>query len=204
MNRSQAGCAAVIAVKHRARGKSHLADCLSSKERARLIRAMLGRVIDAAEAAQSIALTLVVSPERDTIPQSIPVLLDEGVGLNEAFTLARATLHRMGVAAMLALSADLPSVDAVDLDALTAAASGSGVALAPDVRGTGTNALVSPVDLPMRFQFGCDSRKLHTEEARRLGIELSIVLRPGLAFDVDLPADLARLGDLESAGHRAV
>lgn len=186
-------CGAAIAVKRRDQGKSHLAVCLSPQERIELIRAMLGRVITAAQSARSVALTVIVSPERDTIADGVAVLTDEGAGMNEAFDLARAALQRRGARMMLALPADLPGVEPADLDALIGAAGRGGIAIAPDGRGTGTNALVIPVGLPMRFCFGPDSRRLHIEEARRLGVEPSIVARPGLGFDVDLPADLARL-----------
>ena len=111
-----------------------------------------------------------------------------------------ASIHECGGARMmLALPADLPRVGGADLDALVDAAGDGGIAIAPDGRGSGTNALVVPVDLPMRFCFGPDSRRLHGEEARRLGVQPSIVVRPGLGFDVDVPADLASLRSEERA-----
>ena len=185
-------CAVVIAVKSRGRGKSHLAGCLADAQRIALIRAMLKQVLEASCAARSVEATWVVSPERDTVPSAIPVLRDEGMGMNEAFALARERLREAGMQTIVALPADLPQISAADLDELVLAA-GRGVAIAPDLGGSGTNALVSPLELPLRFCFGPDSRRLHTEEARRLGVEPVIVLRPGISFDVDLPEDLVQL-----------
>lgn len=190
------GCGAVIAVKGRNQGKSHLAGCLSSAERVALVRAMLDRVLQAARAARTIEFTMVVSPERDTVPESVTVTFDDGTGLNEAFERAREGMRSKGLRMIVTLPADLPRLRAEDLEALVLAA-GGGVAIAPDRHGTGTNAMVSPVDLPLRFRFGPDSCRLHLEEARRLGVEPVVVSRPGLSFDVDSPGDLARLEDHE-------
>ncbi len=203
MGVSSLSCAAIIAVKRRSRGKSHLADCLTAQQRVELIRAMLDRVIEAAQGAASITRTLVVSPERDTLAARVPLLIDGGEGLNQAFELARRALRERGVLRMLALPGDLPGVSPADLDALVSAA-GDGVAIAADRRGSGTNALVCPVHLPLTFHFGPDSRRLHVEEARKLGIEPVIVSRPGLDFDVDLPADLVRLRYLHGTLSAAV
>jgi 2-phospho-L-lactate guanylyltransferase (CobY/MobA/RfbA family) len=50
----------------------------------------------------------------------------------------------------------------------------------------------------MGFRFGSGSFVAHQGAARAAGIEPVVVDRPGLAFDLDTPADLARwleLGD---------
>ena len=46
---------------------------------------------------------------------------------------------------------------------------------------------------PFRFQFGVDSMRLHLQESERAGLIPRVVRLPGLAFDVDTPADLHRL-----------
>ena len=45
----------------------------------------------------------------------------------------------------------------------------------------------------MPFRFGDNSFYPHLERARSLGIEPSVVERPGLALDVDHPRDLEAL-----------
>ena len=74
----------------------------------------------------------------------------------------------------------------------------SGVAIAPDRAGHGTNGLaLRPLDA-IAFRFGVESHAAHLAEAEAAGVPLVEVHRPGLAFDLDTPADLARwieLGD---------
>ncbi|MGZ6256663.1 MAG: 2-phospho-L-lactate guanylyltransferase, partial [Candidatus Limnocylindria bacterium] len=64
--------------------------------------------------------------------------------------------------------------------------------------GTGTNALALRPPDAIGFRFGGESHAAHTEAAEAAGVPLVEVHRPGLAFDLDTPADLARwieLGD---------
>ena len=71
----------------------------------------------------------------------------------------------------------------------------AGIAIAPDRGGHGTNGLYLPAGLDFTCRFGARSRVRHEAEARRFGIEPAIVVRPGLAFDLDTPADLRALAD---------
>ena len=93
------------------------------------------------------------------------------------------------------LPADLPTITAAEIDALVRAGRRGGFAIAPDAAGVGTNALCLVSAHPFRFQFGSDSRQLHLEEAERTGLSPQVVRLPGLEFDVDSPADLARLDE---------
>jgi len=62
--------------------------------------------------------------------------------------------------------------------------------IAADKTGRGTNALaLRPPDV-IDFRFGVGSLAAHIAQAD--GLPLSVVDRPGLAFDLDTPADLAR------------
>ena len=51
-----------------------------------------------------------------------------------------------------------------------------------------------PVDVPFRFAYGPGSFRRHAAEARRLGLGFRVVRDPELAFDVDVPDDVDRLG----------
>jgi len=93
------------------------------------------------------------------------------------------------------LPADLPNITAGDIDALVRAGRSGGFAIAPDTAGTGTNALCLVSPQVFRFQFGLDSQRLHLREAERAGVRSQVVRLPGLAFDVDSPADLDRLDE---------
>ena len=116
----------------------------------------------------------------------------ENRGHTAASTLGAATLAAEGAAGMVQLPADLPLVTPADIAALLQAhGEAPSITLAPSRDRLGSNAVAcSPPDLlPLRF--GDDSFFPHLERARALGVEPAIVERPGLALDVDTPADLA-------------
>lgn len=186
-------CWALVPVKRRAEGKRRLAQRLSGAERVELVRTMLAQTMAALQAAKSLDGFAFVSAERDTIPENNPVLADPGGGPNAALDQGRKVLIDRGVTELVVLPADLPRVTGPEIDALVEAGRRTGFALAPDARGTGTNALYLPARRPFRFRFGAGSRARHLAEARRIGLDPVVVELPGLAFDVDNPEDLDRM-----------
>jgi 2-phospho-L-lactate guanylyltransferase len=154
---------------------------------------MLAAVLEAATNAQSVHQVIVISPERDMVPAEIPVLADTGESLNSALVQAHTVLREFGCHEVVVLPADLPMITSADIDELVRAGRAGGFALASDAAGIGTNALSLVLTVPFHFQFGPDSRRLHLEEARRLGASPQEIHLPGLEFDVDSPADLEQL-----------
>ena len=75
-------------------------------------------------------------------------------------------------------------------DRLAALGSVAGIALIPDRRMDGTNVISVPVDVGFRFHYGVGSFDRHLTEARRLGIEPTVVTDSRLSWDVDVPEDL--------------
>ena len=186
------GCCALVAIKRRSLCKSRLADVLAPAPRLELVRAMLAHVIEALGAAQTVRQIVVVSPERDLVPASVPVLADRDAGLNVALAEARAALLDLGARAILVLPADLPHVTSAEIDCFVRSGRRE-FALAADASGTGTNALYLGSEQPFAFHFGPDSRRRHLREAERLGLKARVFRSPGLQFDVDAPADLQRM-----------
>lgn len=184
------GACALIAIKERARCKTRLADVLEPPERIDLVRSMLTAVLAAAGNAQTVHQVIVISPERDTVPAEIPVLADTGESLNTALVQAHTMVRELGCHEIVVLPADLPLVTSAEIDELVRAARAGGFAMATDAAGIGTNALCLMSTQPFRFQFGPDSRRLHLQEAQRLGSSPQEVHLAGLEFDVDSSADL--------------
>jgi 2-phospho-L-lactate guanylyltransferase len=153
---------------------------------------MLAHVLDTLAAASSVRQVVVLSPERDEVPAHIPVLADRGAGLNAALVQARAALLEFGARAILVLPADLPRVTPAEIDRLVRAGR-RGFALAADARGSGTNALYLRGAAPFDFRFGPDSRRWHLRAAEQGGWSPRVFRSPGLAFDVDAPADLQKM-----------
>jgi 2-phospho-L-lactate guanylyltransferase len=189
----QRGACALIAIKERSRCKTRLAEVLGTSARLDLVRSMLSAVLSAARGAHSVRHIIVVSPARDSVPADVPVLADTGECLNGALTQAHRVLREFGCREVVILPADLPTITGADIDALVRAGRQGGFAIASDAAGVGTNALCLVSAHPFRFQFGPDSRRLHLEEAERVGLGAQVVQLPGLEFDVDSPTDLDRL-----------
>jgi len=186
------GCCALVAIKQRSLCKSRLAAALVPAQRLELVRTMLAHVLEALAAAQTVRQIVVVSPERDLVPASVPVLADRGAGLNVALAEARTALLGLGARAILVLPADLPRVTSAEIDRFVRSGRRD-FALAADASGTGTNALYLGTDQPFAFHFGPGSRRRHLREAGRLGLTARVFRAPGLEFDVDAPADLQRM-----------
>jgi 2-phospho-L-lactate/phosphoenolpyruvate guanylyltransferase len=184
------GACALIAIKERARCKTRLADALRPPERVDLVRSMLTAVLEAAGNAQTVHQVIVISPERDTVPAEIPVLADTGESLNTALMQAHTMVRELGCHEIVVLPADLPLITSAEIDELVRAGHAGGFAMATDAAGIGTNALCLMSTQPFRFQFGPDSRRLHLQEAQRLGSSPQVVHLAGLEFDVDSSADL--------------
>jgi len=185
---------ALVAIKSRAHCKSRLAGVLAETARRSLVRSMLQNVLEAVQAAHCVDELLVVSPERDGVPDGTTVICDSGHSLNAALTQAHARLHAMGHAAALILPADLPHLGAHDIETFVQAGWQSGFAIAADGARRGTNGLFLGTRTPFTFRFGADSLRLHLQEAALRGLSPRVLELPGLAFDVDEPADLAALG----------
>jgi 2-phospho-L-lactate guanylyltransferase len=91
----------------------------------------------------------------------------------------------------LVIMADLPLVDAADLEDMFARLQGADMVIAPDRHDRGTNAVL--VRRPQRFvsSFGnVDSFVRHVAGATSVGWRVDVCRRRGLAVDIDVPEDL--------------
>jgi 2-phospho-L-lactate guanylyltransferase len=193
-----------IIVPHRGleAAKTRLAPVLDPRAREALARVLLIRVLGVArEACDDV---VVISPSLALEPlvehAGARLAVQHGMGLNAGLDEARDQAVADGITTLAVLHGDLPNLSVADVRALAdAVPEPSGVAIAPDRAGTGTNGLaLRPADA-MAFRFGAGSCAAHVSEATERGLRISMVERPGLAFDLDTPADLARwlaLGDV--------
>lgn len=191
---------AVVPVRGSRGAKTRLSSIFSEQERARLVWRMTSRVLTAIDEAGSIDHVLIVTHEPDTVlnqvgqaPHYTVVLQPRArTGLNAAVELGRDWARAHGYDRMLALSADLPILDASDVR--RAVNQRAPVVIAPDRHGTGTNALMLPIeatqaDRPFAFRFGDQSCRYHLEEAHRLGLDVATIIAAGLQLDLDTPED---------------
>jgi 2-phospho-L-lactate guanylyltransferase len=192
-----------IIVPHRglAVAKTRLAPVLDDGEREALARRLLEQVL--AVAHEACGDVVVITPSEALEPlvatAGARLVVQRGLGLNAGLEQARLEAIADGVTTLLILHGDLPNLGADDIAALLEAVPlDRGVAIAPDRAGTGTNGLALRPPDAISFRFGVGSHAAHSAAADEAGVALAEVHRPGLAFDLDTPADLARwieLGD---------
>jgi 2-phospho-L-lactate/phosphoenolpyruvate guanylyltransferase len=186
-----------IIVPHRGleQAKTRLAAVLDPAQRAALAEWLLRHVLDAAVATEH--EVVVISPDASLGPvaaaSGAQLAVQHGLGLNAGLAQARDEALRDGVDVLAVLHGDLPDLAPADVTALLGAVNGPGpaVAIAPDAAARGTNGLALAPPDAIGFRFGRDSFAAHLAAAGRSGTRLSVVERPGLAFDVDTPQDLA-------------
>lgn len=199
----------MVPVKSLRDGKSRLAAALDARQRRAFVERLLVRTLERAALFPGLEHTLVVSACGEARAQAGAcgaTVIEERApgGLNDALRQAQLALRDGGVTRMLMVSSDLPLLQAEDLQCLAAASSTGAIAIAPDRAGQGTNGIGLHAAMDFDFAFGPDSFQRHLERAQRLGADSAIVERDGLAFDVDLPNDLAELRTLEQRHrHRA-
>jgi len=167
--------------------KSRLSGTLSPAERRMLVRQLALHVLGTLEQCSPIERITILSPE---IPDFWPTesarqwVRDQGRGLNSEIT----TWHQANAGKkVLIVHADLPLVQAKDIEALISAAELEGVAIATDRAGTGTNALAIMPSRSIKFSFGSNSCALHKAQCA----SFTILGDEGLSADLDTADDLA-------------
>lgn len=172
---------AVVLIKPVAERKTRLREALSCETITALTDRMLHHVLDVLLHVDAIGSVSLLATEPLSAWQG-RWIADPGAGLNAALAAAATTVPDR----LVIVHADLPGLHRDDIAALIAAAN-AGAALAPDRRGTGTNAMALRDARGAFFGFGPDSFARHCAAYPGAGE----VRRAGLALDIDLPDDLA-------------
>lgn len=206
---SASGIWGVVPVKETGGAKQRLAPLLSLDQRQALALAMLEDVLAALAAAPGLAGIALVTLD----PEAIALAKRYGAacwadgardGHTGAVTAAGRRLVAAGAAGMLQLPGDIPLVTAAEIAQLLAAhRPAPSFTIAPSHDEMGSNAvLLSPPDaVPLRF--GDDSFRPHLAAAKACGIAPTVLHLPGIALDIDNPADLlhfAQVGSRTRAG----
>ncbi|HEV2993843.1 MAG TPA: hypothetical protein VG012_05470 [Acidimicrobiia bacterium] len=177
-------------------GKARLAPELGDEARAALGRRLADRVAGAAALYPMVVVTSAPEVRAWAVDRHCAVLDDPG-SLDAAAALGYQRMGAAGVDRVLVVHGDLAR--ARSFERLAADGVRPVVALVPCHRDDGTNVLSLPVGTDFRFGYGPGSFRRHAAEARRLGLAVRVVRDPELAFDVDLPEDLAALEALTRA-----
>jgi 2-phospho-L-lactate guanylyltransferase len=179
---------AVLPLKSFAVAKGRLASLLEAGKRAELSRVVAERVAAACQTAGT--ATAVVTADEAVAAWARELGLEviaepEGAGLNGAAHAAAAEALKRGVGWCI-VHADLPFLTADDVARVVEPLREGGVVLAPS-RDGGTNLLAATTTVAFSYGPGSFSRHL----AATRGLERSVVVTLGTAFDLDTPDDLA-------------
>jgi 2-phospho-L-lactate guanylyltransferase len=188
---------AVVPVKDTAAAKTRLAAAVPTELRQGLALAMLEDVLAALAETRGLAGLLLVTIDpaaRDLASRYGARVIEDGArdGHTGAVMAAARRLAAEERGAMLTLPGDIPLVNSAEIERLIAAhLPAPSFTIAPSHDEMGSNAiLMSPPDA-VRLRFGDDSFRPHLTASRAAGIEPTIVKLPGIALDIDNPADLA-------------
>jgi 2-phospho-L-lactate/phosphoenolpyruvate guanylyltransferase len=195
---------AVVPVKERDRAKERLAPLLPPELRQALALAMLEDVLAAVVSASGLAglLVVTVDPEARRVARHYGArLVADGArdGHTGAVAAAARLLAAEDRAGMLTLPGDIPLVTAEEIDqAIAAHRPPPSFTIVPSHDEGGSNAIICspPGAVPLRF--GVDSFFPHLRAAEAQGIRPSVLRLPGIALDIDNPADLAAFARIAS------
>ena len=192
------GIWAVIPVKELQGAKQRLAAFLTPDERHRLATTMMEEVLAALAGATRLAGIALVTldPHATAIARRHGWrVITEGArdGHTGSVDSGRTLLAAERAAGILTLPIDIPAATSAEIDAALAAHSAFTPAFtivpAHDEQGSNTIILSPPLAVPLRF--GDNSYHPHLAAARAVGIEPTVIRQPGIAMDIDHPADLA-------------
>jgi 2-phospho-L-lactate/phosphoenolpyruvate guanylyltransferase len=183
----------LIPLKRLDAAKSRLAPALSVAERRRLMEAMVGHVARTALADDAGRVVLVSSdPGAPELAERLGIgcVSDAGLPWNPGLAHARLRLPAPA-GAVLYLAGDLPLLGVVDVAALLDAGH-EGTAVIGRAHEGGTNALLVRPAAAFEPAFGTrESAAVHAARAEVCGLDVVVLDLPGLARDIDTPADLA-------------
>lgn len=188
----------LIPIKNTSGAKQRLASVLDQPSRTRLAQAMLHDVLSALREWEGRPGVALVTSD----PFAIKLAAEYGFeiipdpdnpGETGAIEMATRVCVERGEDSTLVIPADIPLIQGWELAEVLKHAPAEGSVLVPAGDGRGTNAAFRrPADLfPLRF--GNDSFKPHHAAAKTTGKPCVVLELPGIAVDVDNPADLQQL-----------
>lgn len=186
-------CHLLLTVRPPEEGKSRLAEAIDKKSRIDLNYNMFRHVLKVGSEMFSADRIIVVSRSEALLDEVRAIgghaVPEAGSDLNLALEQGSRFAIEQGAEALLSLSSDLPGLSADDIRALIEAP--APIAIATDRLRLGTNALRMRPAGAIGFHYGLGSLAAHLAAAHAAGLEAAVIERPGLANDIDTPADLA-------------
>ncbi len=188
----------LVPVKSLAIAKQRLASLLDQTTRTRLAQAMLTDVLETLSAWPNHPEISLVTSDRFSVNLARKFnfqVIPDRASRSETAAIEMATKVCMerGISDTLVIPADIPLVQAWELEKILETSPREGSVLVPSADRRGTNAAWRrPAGLfPLRF--GDDSFRPHLAAARASRKPCVVLTLPGIALDIDNPADLRQL-----------
>lgn len=185
----------IIPIKPLKNAKSRLSPVLLPEQRYELAQAMFRHVLAVTTTVQRVTGVLVIS--RDTKALAIAremgaKTLQEGAmsNLNPALLRATMVVKSWRADAVLVLPADLPFINADDINAMIAHTGERSIVIATDRERDGTNALLVRPPGAIEYEYGRGSYTRHLENAERAGLRIQVYESDRMTLDIDVPGDL--------------
>jgi len=163
----------LVPVKNLKQAKQRLAPALDQAARTELAQAMLHDVLE--------------------VLGSWPGRPEVAIVSCDPLALSLANTYGFEVIDTLVIPADIPLIQGWELQSIMDAAPATGSLLVPAGDGRGTNAVLRRPAALFPLHFGNDSFKPHLAAAQATGKACVVLPLPGIAVDVDNPADLKQL-----------
>ena len=197
---------ALVPMKSLTEAKHRLSGIFNLSERRDLSLAMLSDVLTTLKQISHLASTAVITHDPLVLDLAhswnTRVLKESKTGVNAAVTEAAKILSLESCTTMLVVPGDVPLATPEEFSALLEVQNpGATISIATDHRGTGTNALACSPPTVIAPCFGQRSLVRHQEAARNVGTVATVLELPGLALDIDIPDDIARLLEKKPQGH---
>jgi len=189
---------AVIPMKDLVVAKQRLSGILSSIERRHLSLEMFLDVITTLKQVESLETVAVISRDPHIMDLArtwnIRVFRDTESCVNAALAVTARVLSAEGYETMLVVPGDVPLTTPAEIEKiLETRNTGSPVALVPDRRQAGTNALSCSPPTAITPCFGQHSLIRHQKAAEKAGLTSAILELPELGLDIDIPEDVLAL-----------
>lgn len=188
----------LVPIKNLEGAKQRLSPVLEADERRALAVAMMGDVLETLASWPARPPVAVVTSDGQAIAlahrygfEIIPE--PDNRSETDAIALATRVVAERGWTATLVIPADVPLVEAAELQSIVDAAPETGSVLVPSADGRGSNAVLRRPAALFPLRFGDDSFVPHRLAAQATGAPLVVLELPGIALDVDRPTDLAEL-----------
>ena len=193
---------AILPAKNFNHAKKRLAPSLTPTERQALFGAMLEDVLAAATGVDMLEGVLVLTRDEKaaTLAKAYGARVESepaNDGQSAAAERAANILLAVGAHGVLTLPGDTPNISPLEIKTiLQRHGDAPAISIVPSHDGRGSNCVILSPPKLIPFHFGHDSLTPHLAEAKARNITPNIIDDlPGIALDIDTPADLATLLD---------